>query len=99
MRKLKALWILLGIIGGLLFFWLFPLKLISRLAHRFGHSAPCPASLKWLVDNPIRRRYLRPVLARVGIFPGERILELGPGPGVFTVDAARRNPRSNPRTG
>jgi ubiquinone/menaquinone biosynthesis C-methylase UbiE len=30
------------------------------------------------------------VLDRVGIQPGERVLELGPGPGAFTVDAARR---------
>jgi ubiquinone/menaquinone biosynthesis C-methylase UbiE len=90
MKVLKSLLILLGAIGGLLFFWLFPLKLIARLAHRFGASAPCPAALSWLVHNPLRRRYMRPVLDRVGIQPGERVLELGPGPGAFTVDAARR---------
>jgi ubiquinone/menaquinone biosynthesis C-methylase UbiE len=90
MRKVKLLWGLLGVIGGVVFFWLFPLKLLSRLATRFGHSAPCPASLDWLVDNPIRRYYMSPVLDRVGIRPGERVLELGPGPGTFTVEAARR---------
>ena len=89
-RVLELLLILVGAIGGLLFFWLFPLKLISRLVHRFGTSAPCPAALSWLVHNPLRRRYMRPVLDRVGIQPGERVLELGPGPGAFTVDAARR---------
>jgi len=87
---LKILWTLLAAIGGLLFFWLIPLKLISRLAHRFGRSAPCPASLDWLVDNPVRRYYMYPALDRVGIRPGERVLELGPGPGAFTVDAAQR---------
>ena len=87
---IKVFEIVLAAIGGLLFFWLFPLKLISRLAHRLGHSLPCPASLNWLVDNPIRRHWMRPVLDRVGIRPGERVLELGPGPGAFTVDAARR---------
>jgi len=86
----KTLWITLAGIGGLLLFWLFPLKLISRLAARRGESMPCPASLAWLVDNSLRRRYMRPVLDRVGIVPGERVLELGPGPGVFTVDAAQR---------
>lgn len=86
----KGFWIALGIIGGLVFFWLFPLKLISRLAARFGHSAPCPASLNWLVDNPVRRYYMHPVLDRVSIQPGERVLELGPGPGALTVEAARR---------
>ena len=87
---LKLLLILLGIIGGLVFFWLFPLKLISRLAARFGHSAPCPASLAWLLDNPAGRRRALHILERVGIQDGEHVLELGPGPGVFTVEAARR---------
>jgi len=86
----SALCAALGILAGLLFFWLFPLKLISRLAARFGHSSPCPASLSWLVNNPLRRRYMGRVLDRIGIRPGERVLELGPGPGAFTVDAARR---------
>jgi len=79
-----------AIAGGVVFFWLFPLKLISRVAARFGHSSPCPAALSWLVNNPIRRRYTRPVLDRIGIRPGERVLELGPGPGTFTVGAALR---------
>jgi ubiquinone/menaquinone biosynthesis C-methylase UbiE len=87
---LSVVWITLAVIGGLLFFWLFPLKLLSRLAARFGKSAPCPASLNWLVNNPIHRRYMRPVLDQVGIRPGEHVLELGPGPGTFTVDAAQR---------
>jgi len=90
MKRIRVLWIVLGIIGGLIFFWLFPLKLLSRLAARFGHASPCPASLSWLVNNPVRRRYMRPILDRVGICPGECVLELGPGPGAFTVDAARR---------
>jgi ubiquinone/menaquinone biosynthesis C-methylase UbiE len=81
---------LLAIFFGALIFWLFPLKLISRLAARLGHASPCPVALAWLVDNPLRRRYLRPVLDRVGIRPGECVLELGPGPGAFTVQAARR---------
>lgn len=90
MKAHKILGIVLAAFGGLIFFWLVPLKLISRLAARFGASAPCPASLSWLVDNPFRRRYMRPILDRVGIRPGECVLELGPGPGAFTVDAARR---------
>jgi ubiquinone/menaquinone biosynthesis C-methylase UbiE len=42
------------------------------------------------VNNPIRRWYMHRVLDRVGICPGERVLELGPGPGVFTIEAAHR---------
>ncbi len=86
----RLLLILLGLVVGLVFFWLFPLKLIARLAHRLGHSTPCPSSFAWLVNNPIRRRYMRLLLDRVGIQPGERVLELGPGPGTFTMEAARR---------
>lgn len=87
---IKVFGITLAVIAGVLFFWLFPLKLLSRLAVRFGLSAPCPAAFSWLVDLPVRRRYMRPVLDRLGIRPGERVLELGPGPGIFTVDAAQR---------
>ncbi len=86
----KAFWFTLAVAGGLVFFWLFPLKLLARLAARFGYSSPCPAALSWVVDNPIRRSYMSPVLARIGIQPGERVLELGPGPGAFTVGAALR---------
>jgi ubiquinone/menaquinone biosynthesis C-methylase UbiE len=87
---LTVVWAVLAAAGALVFFWLFPLKLLSRIASRFGHSSPCPASLSWIVDNPIRHRYMRPVLDRVGILPGERVLELGPGPGAFTIGAACR---------
>jgi len=72
--------------GGLLFFWLVVLRLISKS----GHRGPCPASFGWIVNNPIRRWYMRLLLDRVGIRPGEMVLELGPGPGTFTVEAARR---------
>ena len=85
---LKVLWIALAVVGGLAFFWLVVLKVLVRLGG--GRRVPCPASLAWLVNNPIRRRYTRPVLDRVGIRSGERVLELGPGPGAFTVEAARR---------
>ena len=92
--KQNPLWkmacMLLAAVGGVVLFWLFPLKLVSRLAACFGHSSPCPVALSWLVDNPLRRRYMRPVLERTGIRPGERVLEVGPGPGAFTVGAAQR---------
>jgi ubiquinone/menaquinone biosynthesis C-methylase UbiE len=51
---------------------------------------PCPSALAWALDTPFRRPFKRVTLDRVGIRPGERVLELGPGPGAFTVDAARR---------
>lgn len=84
------LWITLSIVGVLVFFWLFPLKLVARLAARLGLSSPCPAKLCWLIDNSLRQRYMRPVPGWIDIRPGERVLELGPGPGSFTVGAAQQ---------
>jgi arsenite methyltransferase len=90
MKFLRALRTVLIVVGGLLFSWLILLKLIARLAARLGKSVPPSAALDWLVNSPIRRWYARPVLRRVGIHPGEHVLELGSGPGAFTVDAAER---------
>lgn len=91
MKRRLWLWTVLGLTGGLLFWWTIVLKIIVRIADRLGYAVPCPASLLgWMLDNPIRRRYTRPVLDRVGIQPGDVVLELGAGTGVFTVAAAKR---------
>lgn len=74
------------LLGGLAFLWLVVIRALAKL----NGGEPCPYALAWIVDNPIRRRYMDSVLDRVGIRPGERVLELGPGPGAFTVEAARR---------
>jgi arsenite methyltransferase len=86
----RLLCIALSIVGGLALIWLVVLKIISRAFSRFEISAPCPASFSWILDNPIRRNYMKHVLDYVGLVPGERALELGPGPGIFTVDVAYR---------
>lgn len=86
----KVLWFLFSLPLALVFFWLVPLKILARLAARLGHSSPCPSALAAVVDNPIRRQYMRPVPDRIGVQEGERVLELGPGPGFFTIEAARR---------
>lgn len=88
MRKLLKT--LLAIPLGVAFFWLVVMKVLSRVAAVFGVSGPCPYALSRLVDNPIRHHAVPRLLDRVGIRPGERVLELGPGPGAFTVEAARR---------
>jgi ubiquinone/menaquinone biosynthesis C-methylase UbiE len=90
MQASLLLWIPLVILFGVLFFWVVVLRLASWLAARLGYSAPCPASVSWLVDNPVRRRYMRHVVDRIGVRSGERVLEVGPGPGTFTVEAAWR---------
>ena len=82
----KTILVVLILVGGLTFFWLVVIRALAKL----NGGEPCPYALAWLVDNPVRRRYMGPVLDRIGIRPGERVLELGPGPGAFTVRAARR---------
>lgn len=83
-RKAALGFSLLG--GGIAFFWL----VIVRLVVKLTDGGPCPYALAWQVDNPLRRRYMGHVLDQVGIRPGERVLELGSGPGAFTLNAARR---------
>jgi len=82
----KIAWGVLLLAGGVAFFWL----VVARLLAKLGGGRPCPYALAWVTDNPIRHRYMGKVLDRVGIQPGERMLELGPGPGAFTVEAAQR---------
>jgi SAM-dependent methyltransferase len=84
------LWVLLIIVGGPLFIWFCVFRLMSTVAARFGKSQPCPYAFAKIVDNPGRRWYMRDVLDHVGIRPGDRVLELGPGPGAFTIEAAQR---------
>ena len=46
----------------------------------------------WLFGTPER------VLDRAGVTPGMRVLEVGPGPGVYTVPLARRVASSGSRS-
>ncbi len=86
-----AVWhIALLTLVGVIFFWFFPLKLIVRLAARYGRASKYRSSLSWLVHNPIRRWYMRNILDGVGVKPGETVLELGCGPRALTIQAAQR---------
>jgi SAM-dependent methyltransferase len=82
----RIAWLVLLVVGGVAFFWLVVLRIVAKL----HGGEPCPFALAWIVDNPIRRWYMAELLDRVGIRPSERVLELGPGPGAFSVEAARR---------
>jgi ubiquinone/menaquinone biosynthesis C-methylase UbiE len=54
-------------------------------------SLPCPSLLAWSLDNSLVQRSpltLR-TLERIGLRPGERVLEMGPGPGRLLIHAAK----------
>jgi SAM-dependent methyltransferase len=85
-EALKIIWIPLVLVVCFL-----ALNLAWRLASR-RWSIPCPASLAWSLENPILQRFngTRIVLDRLGFRPGQKVLEIGPGPGRLLISAARQ---------
>src|SRR5918996_5963299 len=59
---------------------------------RYFYKFPMPEFLANLIDNPLRRRIQPPseMPIRHGIEPGMTVLEVGPGNGRYTIEAARR---------
>jgi ubiquinone/menaquinone biosynthesis C-methylase UbiE len=51
---------------------------------------PFPASLSWLLDNPLMRALAGPALRRLDLAPGMRVLDAGCGPGRLTVPLAEQ---------
>ena len=78
---------ILLVTGGLAALWL----VILRIAAMVHPAERCPFA--GMVDRPIRRKLMAGILDGVAIRSGERILELGPGPGAFIFEAARRTGR------
>lgn len=64
---------------------------LMRQTRRVGQF-PYPHQAAVLLDNPVRRRMSRPgrVIASLELDGTERVLELGPGPGFYSVEIARR---------
>jgi ubiquinone/menaquinone biosynthesis C-methylase UbiE len=56
---------------------------------------PFPYWLSFLLDNPVRRLLISPaaVVGRLRLRPADRVLEIGPGSGFFSLELARRLPR------
>jgi ubiquinone/menaquinone biosynthesis C-methylase UbiE len=55
-------------------------------------SAPFPHQAAFMLDNPVRRAVFKParVVDGIGLTGSEQVLELGPGPGFYSVEIARR---------
>jgi ubiquinone/menaquinone biosynthesis C-methylase UbiE len=58
---------------------------------REAHS-PFPHQATFMLDNPLRRAWMKParIIDSFGLTGAEHVLELGPGPGFFSVEIARR---------
>jgi ubiquinone/menaquinone biosynthesis C-methylase UbiE len=82
---MTVLFIILGILAFIILWQIF-LRLIRRFV-----KFPAPAFMGGLLDSGLRKRMEPParVIAGSGIKPGMQVLEIGCGPGTFTLDAAR----------
>jgi ubiquinone/menaquinone biosynthesis C-methylase UbiE len=56
------------------------------------HSLPCPTLLAGALEHPLMDKLAgtQTTLNRMGLQPGQRVLEVGPGPGRLLIPAARR---------
>jgi ubiquinone/menaquinone biosynthesis C-methylase UbiE len=54
-------------------------------------SLPCPSLLAWSLDNSFVKRspLTLTTMDRIGLQPGEKVLEIGPGPGRLLIPAAK----------
>ncbi len=86
--------VILQVIGWLLLFfflWLVFVETVVRLARRYVHF-PVPPFVGVFLSSPLRRALQPPaqVVDWMDIQTGMQVMELGPGPGTFTLEAARR---------
>ena len=86
MTTTVVVWVAVAVLAALLlltFGW--------RWASRVW-SLPCPTLLAWSLETRLSDRVAgtEVTLDRIGVRPGQRVLEIGPGPGRLLIPAARR---------
>ncbi|MBV9455129.1 MAG: class I SAM-dependent methyltransferase [Rubrobacter sp.] len=80
--------VIMAVFGLLFMLQQVVVRIVRRAAPR-----PMPARLAPVLTMPWRSRLFgspEQILNRAGVAPGMRVLEIGPGPGVYTVPLARR---------
>jgi len=83
---LTILWIFLALVA---------LRAIVNLGFRLASrrwSLPCPASFAWMLEKPALQGILgtAKTLQRIDVRPGQRVVEIGPGPGRVLLPIAER---------
>lgn len=80
------LWIFIILIG-----WFIFVEVVIRIIRRYIHF-PIPPFIARFINNPIRRRIQPPakVVDWIGLQGNMHVLEIGPGSGTFTIEAAKR---------
>jgi ubiquinone/menaquinone biosynthesis C-methylase UbiE len=67
---------------------------VGALLHKSRQqgTSPFPHQAAFLINNPLRRALLKPgrIIDKLGLTGSEQVFELGPGPGFFSVEIARR---------
>jgi ubiquinone/menaquinone biosynthesis C-methylase UbiE len=67
---------------------------VGALLHKSRQQgqSPFPHQAAFLINNPIRRALIKParIIDKLDLTGSERVFELGPGPGFFSVEIARR---------
>lgn len=71
------------------------LVLVASLLWRWAsrhRSLPCPTCFAWFLEWNLVDKLLgtQATLDRIGLKPGQRVLEIGPGPGRLLIPAAKR---------
>lgn len=69
-----------------------PVPSLLRLLRKSFGDFPYPHQIAGLLDNPLRRALENPSASvdAIGLGGGESVVEIGPGPGFFSVEIARR---------
>src|SRR5271155_5403569 len=67
---------------------------VDALLHKARQKevSPFPHQAAFILNNPLRRAMLKPArtVDAIGLTGSERVLEVGPGPGFYSVEIARR---------